>query len=187
MRLFFALKIDGDALPLLKSAFTKLKKNAGEKEWDLKFTPFNQMHITLQFLGNVEAAELDQLNAVALEVAARHKPFDLELSGVDAFADVHQARVIWAGVQNKKNLQALQEDLEKSLARAARTEAFAYTPHLTLARLRNPRSVKDFISPFVRKSFGTMACHQIGLYKSELRGHYPHYELVQAFELSQHD
>lgn len=183
MRLFYALKVNFEDVPEIKNSLIKLKKDAVEKEWEFKFTPPENLHITLNFLGEVSDGEVPKLCSIGQKVAALHEEFALKISGFDAFPELHHARVIWAGVQNKKNLQSLFEDFEKELLFLNRTPEHAYIPHLTLARLRNPHSVKNFLSPFLRKSFGAIDCKEIGLYKSELRGLYPHYELLESFSL----
>jgi len=183
VRLFYALKINLEDVPEIKNSLRKLKKDAVAKEWEFKFTPPENLHITLNFLGEVPDADVTKLCDVGQTVAALHSAFSLKISGFDAFPELQHARVIWAGVQNKKNLQALYEDFERELAFLNRTSENSYVPHLTLARLRNPHSVKNFLSPFLRKSFGAIACKEIGLYKSEVRGLYPHYELIQSFAL----
>lgn len=183
MRLFYALKIDLEQVPEIKNSLRKLKKDAVAKEWEFRFTPPENLHITLNFLGEVSEADLPKLTGIGRSVAAAHSAFALKISGFDAFPELQHARVIWAGVQNKKNLQALFEDFEKKLQFLNRTPEHSYIPHLTLARLRNPHSVKNFLSPFLRKSFGSIECNVIGLYKSEQRGLYPHYELIESFSL----
>ena len=181
MRLFYALKIDLDELPEITNSLRKLKKDAVSKEWALKFTPAENLHVTLNFLGEVEDRHLPRLCEIGESVISKHASFSLKISGFDAFPEIQHARVIWAGVQNKKNLQSVYEDLQAELGFLNLTPEFGYTPHLTLARLRNPHSVKNFLSPFVRKNFGTIDCDEVGLFKSEQRGLYPHYELIQSF------
>lgn len=183
MRLFYALKIDLESLPEIKNSLRKLKRDAAAKEWEFKFTPPENLHVTLNFLGEVNQADVSKLAAIGKNVTAGHSEFSLKISGLDAFPELQHARVIWAGVQNKKNLQALYEDFEKELAFLNRAPSPSYIPHLTVARLRNPHSVKNFLSPFLRKQFGFIDCKEIGLYKSEQRGLYPHYELLESFAL----
>jgi len=51
VRLFYALKIDLEDVPEIKTSLRKLKKDAVAKEWEFKFTPPENLHITLNFLG----------------------------------------------------------------------------------------------------------------------------------------
>jgi 2'-5' RNA ligase len=187
VRLFYALKIDLEELPEIKTSLRKLKKDAVSKDWECKFTPPENLHITISFLGEVEDRFVSRLSKVGKKVAESHPAFSLKISGFDAFPELQHARVIWAGVQNKKNLQAIFRDFETELFFLNRTQEQEYVPHLTLARLRNPHSVKNFLSPFIRKNFGAITCKEIGLYKSEQRGLYPHYELVESFPLAEVD
>jgi 2'-5' RNA ligase len=184
VRLFYALKINLEDLPEIKNSLRKLKKDAVAKDWEFKFTPPENLHVTLKFLGEVEERFTSRLLTSGKKVAAAHSEFSLRINGFDAFPEMQHARVVWAGVQNKKNLQSLVQDLEKELFYLNVPSEQAYIPHLTLARLRNPHSVKNFLSPFIRKNFGTVKCQDIGLYKSEQRGLYPHYELLESFPLA---
>jgi 2'-5' RNA ligase len=184
VRLFYALKINLEDLPEIKNSLRKLKKDAVAKDWEFKFTPPENLHVTLKFLGEVEERFTSRLLTSGKKVAAAHSEFSLRISGFDAFPEMQHARVVWAGVQNKKNLQSLVQDLEKELFYLNVPSEQVFIPHLTLARLRNPHSVKNFLSPFIRKNFGTVPCQEIGLYKSEQHGLYPHYELLESFQLA---
>lgn len=181
LRLFYGLKIPIESVPNLKTAVGKLKKEANEREWDLKFTPLENLHVTVRYLGNQNETSLGKLSQIGRLIADRHEPFTLDLSGLGAFAEVHEARVIWVGTQNKKALQALHLDLDNELKDFKLEAEGPYVPHLTIARLRNTRSVKDYISPFVRKDFGKVLCTELALFKSELRGNFPHYEVLDRY------
>jgi 2'-5' RNA ligase len=50
-----------------------------------------------------------------------------------------------------------------------------FNPHITIGRLRNPKSCKDLISPFVRKSFGSVHVNKIVLFESKLQSYFPVY------------
>lgn len=94
-------------------------------------TPAQSIHLTLEFLGDVEAERVPLLHRIAGEVRGRR--FQLTLDRVGSF---RRARVAWAGSEKAPHqLIALQADLNARL----RENGFAleerpYSPHATLAR-----------------------------------------------------
>ena len=105
-------------------------------------------HVTLRFFGDIDtglARELDHVLARTL-----HQPFTLMVSGLRIFGgDKPRALVAEiAPVPALLELQAEQERLARRLGLAAETRKF--TPHITLARLRdaNAYQVAGFLSAF---------------------------------------
>ena len=98
----------------------------------------NSIHLTLKFLGHVDA---DRIPAIAEALAGATKnvtPFNLRLEGAGTFPSGRRPNVIWAGLNGDLNaLFALRALVESALAdiRLSR-ERLSFRPHLTLARLR---------------------------------------------------
>lgn len=186
-KLFFALNatdpLAKDFLPIYK----KLKITADRQDIQIKWVPLDNFHITVTFLGNQPEKNLPALEECLKQVCSLFEPFDLKVEDIGAFASEHEARVLWLGVQNKKYFGEMKQSLdtlllEKSLL--VMPDEREFTPHLTIARLRNPRSVKDMISPFKRKSFGKIHVHEIVLYESIMQGAYPVYKPLFRSELT---
>ena len=96
------------------------------------------VHLTLKFLGDVSTSTVGDVAAALEGAAAGARPFDLELRGVGGFPDLRRPRVLWVGVGGDlEALQRLYESVESALAPLGfPPEGRAFTPHLTLARLR---------------------------------------------------
>src|SRR5688572_8314332 len=62
------------------------------------WTAFEQLHLTLEFLGGVPAAEIAQLEQALRKVAGVHQSFRLAAESIGAFSSVRNPRVIWAGI-----------------------------------------------------------------------------------------
>ena len=103
------------------------------------------VHLTLKFLGDVPASQVDAVSAALEGAAAAAHPFDLDLRGLGAFPDLRRPRVLWVGVGGDlEALQRLYEALEEALAPLGfPPEGRAFTPHLTLARLRDGTSPQE--------------------------------------------
>lgn len=160
----------------------KIKKTADHKETSLRWIPPSNYHITLVFLGNTHSEDIPEIESKMSEVASRHAPFQLKIREVSAFPTLTQARVIYLGVQRSQNILNLQSDLESALLPPEKSER-EYSPHLTLARLRNPKSCRDLLSPFSHVDLGKQRVSSILLFNSVLANGYPVYERLSQFKL----
>lgn len=94
-------------------------------------------HITLRFIGDVDHRTADDL-VNGLDRVHRSQ-FDLSLVGTGLFGS-KKPHSIWAGVQPSAQLNALQADIERVCQRIGLPqEPRKFTPHVTLARLKNAR------------------------------------------------
>jgi RNA 2',3'-cyclic 3'-phosphodiesterase len=111
-------------------------------------------HITLRFIGDVEGHVADEF-ANALDRVDRPS-FNLELSGVGQFGG-KKPHSIWAGVTQRPGLVLLQAEIERICQRLRLpADPRKFTPHVTLARLRNSQigDVAHYLSS--RGNFSTM-------------------------------
>ncbi|EEH15327.1 MULTISPECIES: RNA 2',3'-cyclic phosphodiesterase [Brucella] len=133
-RLFTALEIPRDAalsLSLLRGGLP------GARWIDVE-----NYHITLRFIGEVEGHMADEI-ANALD-RVRRPEFMLNLSGVDAFGS-KKPHSIYAGVSPSPGLNALQAEIERICQRLRLpADPRKFTPHVTLARLKNAR-IEDVV------------------------------------------
>lgn len=186
-RLFFALNATDPLAKTFTPFLKKIKIGADQREVAVKWTPPENYHVTLTFLGTHEESALPDLEIILRNVCERTAPFELKIENIGAFASEQDARVLWLGVQNKKSLGQLKAVLDEQLSAQGfldDIETREFVPHLTVGRLRNPRSVKDLISPLKRKSFGKIKVTELILYESQLQGVFPVYTPVFRRTLS---
>ncbi|HEX8730605.1 MAG TPA: RNA 2',3'-cyclic phosphodiesterase [Ktedonobacterales bacterium] len=98
------------------------------------------LHLTLAFLGEVDDATLAAVIAATGEVTRATAPFELALAKLGVFGPREAPRVIWAGVGGDlPPLRALQRRLTDALEPLGFPhETRPFSPHLTLARLKQP-------------------------------------------------
>lgn len=173
----FSEKISKELEPWVK----KIKKTADHKELSLKWTPPGNYHVTLVFLGDTDESEIPMIQEKMQSVAQAHTEFSLKVRGIGGFPQISQARVLYIGVQRSQNLLDLQSDLEKEFKNPEEYER-EYSPHMTIARLRNPKSCRDLLSPFEHLDLGKQHVREIILFQSVLAGAFPVYE--RLFEVS---
>ncbi len=185
MRLFIAIaanELNFDPQVALK----KLKVNLNRKAWEYRWVPQENYHITLNFLGEIPKERLSELQTMLHELVQHHVYFHLKLHGLGVFPEIREGRVIWMGVQNSLALRSLQEDCESRLRDLGfDLEEKSYVPHLTLARLRNPKGLSDVISPLENTRFGELEVKSVVLYESQLTGSFPVYMPLFRFPLKE--
>ncbi|RST88284.1 RNA 2',3'-cyclic phosphodiesterase [Aquibium carbonis] len=137
-RLFTALEIPRDAalsLSLLRGGLP------GARWMDVE-----NYHITLRFIGDVEGPTADDI-VHGLDRISR-SAFEIKLSGVGAFGN-KKPHALWAGVAPSAELAALQAEIDRiCLRNGAPADARKFTPHVTIARLRNtsPQELAPYLS-----------------------------------------
>ena len=111
-------------------------------------------HITLRFIGDVDGRIANDVADMLARV--RRRPMTLRLDGLDAFGG-KKPRAIVARIAHTPDLMALQMETEQIIQRSGLPpEGRKFTPHVTLARLRdaNQMAVADYLS--VRGSYASL-------------------------------
>jgi RNA 2',3'-cyclic 3'-phosphodiesterase len=144
MRLFVAVVPPVEVVEHL-SEFVEPRR--AHRDDDIRWAADENWHITLAFLGDVPEYKTDDL-AERLELAAkRQKPFDLQLAGAGAFPSVADARVVWTRVRDESEALPHLAMTTRSAANKAgvTVDGRKFTPHLTLARTRQPIDVVKWV------------------------------------------
>src|SRR5262245_11255168 len=139
-RLFLAV----DAGPVEKSLLPwmkKLKIAADRKDLSVRWVPAENRHITLVFLGEATPEQREKIESTVRPVTDANPGFSLRVEGLGAFPEPRSARVLWLGVQNSKKLRALRDRLAEPLRQLGFPIEEDYSPHLTIGRLRSPKSL----------------------------------------------
>lgn len=131
--------------------------------------PAGQLHLTLRFIGDADAATLEQIKLALGEVNL--SPFTLEVGGVGHFPRTRFARVLWVGVSPSLPLLQLQEGVELALQAAGiPSEGRPFSPHITIARLKEPllSQLQQFEEKQRDYMAGTFTVDHFHLYASTL-------------------
>lgn len=130
----------------------------------LRWTDPDSWHLTLAFLGPVEAGRVPGVAASLREVTAAHRPTGVATGGLGAFPSVARARVAWYGVADPdRRLARLAGDVRRALG----VEGSEFRAHVTLARARGePVAVRALVE---RPSpVGLLTVDQVDLMRSHL-------------------
>lgn len=172
LRLFIAITLPEP----VRETISRLIQELAERLEGVRWAAAANIHLTLKFLGEVEAARVPKIQGCLDRVAVRHLPLAVRLEGLGTFPPGRNPRVIWAGVaEGKGPLVGLAGELDRGLSNLGfPAEVRAYTPHLTLGRIRNDRRAFDpgviagEIERRRRDSLGSFTVDMIILMKSTL-------------------
>jgi 2'-5' RNA ligase len=133
MRLFLAVEFEQDLRRALREATAPLRALAPDAGWVAE----DRLHLTLKFLGEQPETLIQPLMAAMRQIAERHWPVPMRLTGLGAFPNLRRPRVIWVGIAPTPKLELLQHDVEESCsALGIGVEGKPFRPHLTIGRMR---------------------------------------------------
>ncbi|GMK42571.1 RNA 2',3'-cyclic phosphodiesterase [Paenibacillus sp. CCS19] len=185
-RLFIAL-----ALPEpMKKAFDKQMKHIKEQLSFKRWVHPMDLHITLQFLGDVPKERIAAIDAALRECAAsvNLSTLSVGISGLGVFGRPERPSVLWAGIETDMGaLGGLQRTVVESMQTVGfEPEQRPYKPHLTLAR--NYAGAVPFEYASLEIGAGVTSerwyweADAITLYKSNTRAK-PSYEPIGVYSL----
>ncbi|HXQ48576.1 MAG TPA: RNA 2',3'-cyclic phosphodiesterase [Thermoplasmata archaeon] len=98
-------------------------------------------HLTLRFLGEVDAPTVARVSEALAGVAARFAPFELTLAGVGAFPDPARPRVVYVDVaEGRSEVVRLAADVQAAFSAVGiPPEDRPFVPHVTVLRVRSSR------------------------------------------------
>lgn len=146
----------------------------------LRWTPAEQLHLTLRFIGEVDGDTAEDV-AAALSTL-RFAPFELHLKGVGQF---HHKRsgALWAGITPREPVEALASRIDRAVISAGEpTETRAFVPHVTLARWSGPApDLQPWLTRHGTLSSAPWTVRGFTLFESHLGRHGAYHEPVATF------
>lgn len=181
MRLFLAVELDRAAKKQCDTLLGALRRSLGESESALRWTPAENIHITLHFLGDVDRTGVDrltqELGSVALQPA-----FEATTSSFGAFPPGGPPKIVWLGIgEGAAEMTSLQGALAGPVRRAGfPPEPRPFSPHLTVARVRDRehgrvRGLRAQLAATHSHPISWRVSH-VALFQSDLSGPVPRYE-----------
>ena len=150
----------------------------------------DNLHLTLQFLGSIEASCLPSLRERLQGALAPVASFEMQVGGIGAFPSVSRPQVLWVGLTSPEI-----GPLAAAVQRACAAEGFPpeqrkFRPHLTLGRVRTRgrRDAPDLelLARDGALEFGTAPVERVTLYRSELRPTGARHSVLAIFPLLPH-
>jgi 2'-5' RNA ligase len=189
IRSFIAIELPGPLKEALDQLESRLKT---ERQPDVKWVDPASIHLTLKFLGSISTDSVAEITRAIGTAVAGTTPFRLKTGTLGVFPNPKRVQVVWVGLEGELDkLNHLQQELEARLAPLGfPPERRRFTPHLTLARLRDRASAAE------REEMGKRVAETgldgtteitvdaVSLMKSELTRAGPVYTRISRVELT---
>ena len=165
MRLFLAIDLPQEIRLRLDRLLAALRPEAL-----VKWSPLDNLHITIKFIGEWPDGRLNELHEALLQLAPRN-PFQIELRDLGWFPNRRSPRVFWGGVCGGAPLEAFARETEECLTPLGiKREERRFSPHLTLARIKSPVPLSRFqdkIDEMQPVVIGGFSANKFQLYRSD--------------------
>jgi 2'-5' RNA ligase len=171
-RLFVAIALPEPVRHAIEKAQADLRAALPAKS--IRWTRGEQFHLTMRFLGGVEASQVDRLNEAVRRACAGSGGLQLRAARIGVFPGPRRPRVVWTGVDDQDGRLA---ELQRSIEAA--TNAFTEEPpqekfsgHITLARCRDlnrneASTLTSLVQTMAGTSFGQWTARSVDVVRSQ--------------------
>ena len=175
IRTFIAIELDDTWRRALGNIQTQLQRDHAARL--VRWVEPASIHLTLKFLGDVNADRLPVLERALADACAGTPPFSLALAGLGAFPNTRRPNVIWVGANGQVDVAAqLAQKIDAAcVALGFAPEERPFAPHLTLGRVKRDASIPErqligaMIDATRVETAGELKIDHVSVMKSELR------------------
>lgn len=184
MRTFIAIDLPDE----IKNRITVLLEDLASRSKGVKWIKRQGMHITLKFLGEISFRQSEEVILSLQRIAEKKSRFFIKIKGTGAFPeDRRLPRILWTGIEENKDLDLLQKDVEKELDLIGfPKEKRQFHPHLTLGRVKSAEEIDKALSFLKREEktvFGEWETDRITFYRSLLKPNGAEYQIIKEVRL----
>jgi 2'-5' RNA ligase len=169
IRTFIAIEIPES----IKLRIERLQEQLRRIEAKVSWTKPANVHLTLKFLGYVEASRIERVNEAVKRAASGISPFALEAGGAGCFPSSRNPRVLFVGLPDlPEPLRTLYSKIETELVREGfPKETRRFSPHLTIGRLRTSQNASTLAEALQATGFENNAfvVREIIVMRSDLK------------------
>lgn len=166
MRLFTGLDLAPEVAANLERLLAQLRPTAR-----IQWSPPANLHITTKFIGEWPDQRLAELKTALAAVPAR-EAIPVRIHHVGFFPNPHAPRVFWCGIEAPGLAELAAATDRATAALGVVPETRAFSPHLTLARIKerlNLQPLREAIAALSELEFGNFVAEGFYLYHSQLR------------------
>lgn len=168
VRIFFAIDLPDTTKQMLSKYVGILKKRSKSKA--IRWTKPENLHITLQFLAEVQSEHIATLVAnVRKELIEKFQTLSIQIGAVKLFPNPYRPRVIVLDVSPQAQLAELAEHIARGIrASNYAVEDRPFRAHLTLGRIKHPHGLNlSFLSECSDPGIESIDVHEVVLFRSE--------------------
>jgi RNA 2',3'-cyclic 3'-phosphodiesterase len=178
VRLFAGVELAADTRTAIEVATAPLRMTIPGFRW----VPAENLHLTLVFIGWVEADDIEPIRRSLDAAVAPAAPFVARLGATGRFPERGKARVLWVGFTTA--VEELTDLAGRARAGVADrvTDARAFRPHVTVARAKQPVRVRaDAMA--VPSLDNEVSVEGVTMFRSHLGSPHPRYEAIARLGL----
>jgi 2'-5' RNA ligase len=173
-RAFIAIDLTEDIILRIRETSSGLQERMGELP--VRWIPAENVHLTLKFLGDVSATNVERLAEIIRRVSLAHECFDISVGSLGVYPNLRRPRVIWLGVEAPQSLYAIQRGVDQETSRLGyETKEQDFSPHLTIGRVsrgadyRELKAIGDSLEAETVGFLGAARVERVNLYRSDLK------------------
>jgi RNA 2',3'-cyclic 3'-phosphodiesterase len=183
-RTFIAVELDS----AVRARAEELIRILSAADADVKWVEVFNLHLTLQFLGEVPEGEIAAVCKAVEQGAAQVEPFDLEIGGAGAFPNFSRPRTLWIGAKaGSDRMAGLHDKVAQELAKLGyKDEDRKFQTHLTIGRTRSGKNVAtlgQLVKQHADFNAGRMRVEKATVFSSQLQKGGPIYEVLGTAQL----
>lgn len=150
----------------------KWAKDAAMNQNKISWTPPENWHVTLYFLGDTPSEKIPILEHLIDQAFSNLGRFDAEVKGVGVFPSLRNPKVMWLGLENIASILPCWQKLVDSLWKQGfEFDQKPFKPHLTIARIRNVNNlpaIKQILDANSGVCFDQVVVDRVVLFESIL-------------------
>lgn len=184
IRAFIAVEVSPTTITSIAAAISELKPKLPAIRW---VAPSN-FHLTLKFLGDIEANQVDAMGEALQRVLTPFPRCTINAKGLGVFPGLRQPKIFWVGFFGD-GLQHLATAVDRALvALDFSPESREFLPHLTIGRWRQgdrgSANLKVALGRWSDRDFGTTIVDRVILFQSVLKPTGAEYTQLKVIKLN---
>jgi len=186
IRSFLAFELPVD----IKKTAIRVAGEIRDSGLDVRWVKAENIHLTMVFLGNVKAEEIEGIEEEVRNVCPGYGSFDIALKGMGCFPNRRRPRVLWVSLDGDiERMSHFRDDLQRALkAFGIKEEKRPFKPHLTLGRFRSTRKMgsrlEELLSEYAALESPAESLNELYLFKSDLKPGGAVYTKLKSWPLS---
>jgi 2'-5' RNA ligase len=152
----------------------------------IRVVPASNIHVTLRFLGSTDINKMQKIENAVKITADSLKKFKYRMTGrVGAFPSLSRARVVFMEIgDGDVQISEIYNLLDNNLSKIKiRKESRKYIPHISIARIKDKRSIEKFTDGNLKGPDDWLDCSDITLFESKLRPQGAEYCVIDRFSM----
>lgn len=183
VRTFLAVRVGDEVEAAIYRLIEELRAPNDGVSWAQR----DKLHVTLKFLGAaIASTRLAPLTEAVADISKAASAFQVGTRGLGAFPNLRRPRVLWTGLESEGLIRLAKQIEDSATLLGFEHEERPWAPHLTIARIRDPRRVSSLLERLPAADqceFGESRVGEIALYRSHLSSRGSTYERLATFPL----